>query len=39
MSKTIHAIFENGVFRPVEPVGLPERTAVEFELRVDRASD
>jgi predicted DNA-binding antitoxin AbrB/MazE fold protein len=31
MSKTIHAIFENGVFRPVEPVALPERTAVEFE--------
>lgn len=34
MSKTIHAIFENGVFRPVEPVGLPDRTAVEFEPRV-----
>ena len=31
---TIHAIYENGVFRPVEPVELPEHTAVEFEPRV-----
>ncbi len=34
MPKTIHAIYENGVFRPVEPVELPEHTAVEFEPRV-----
>ncbi|MDY0166746.1 MAG: antitoxin family protein [Thermoguttaceae bacterium] len=34
MSKTIHAIYENGVFRPVEPVDLPDRTAVQFEPRV-----
>jgi predicted DNA-binding antitoxin AbrB/MazE fold protein len=34
MSKTIHAIYENGVFRPVEPVDLPEHTAVEFEPRI-----
>lgn len=26
---TIRAIYENGVFRPVEPVDLPEHTAVE----------
>jgi predicted DNA-binding antitoxin AbrB/MazE fold protein len=26
---TIRAIYENGVFRPVEPVNLPEHTAVE----------
>jgi len=31
---TIHAIFENGVFRPVEPVSLPEHSQVEFEPRV-----
>ena len=31
---TIHAIFEGGVFRPVEPVDLPEHSRVEFEPRV-----
>lgn len=35
----IHAIFEDGVFRPVEPVGLPEGTQVEFEPRLVRAGD
>jgi predicted DNA-binding antitoxin AbrB/MazE fold protein len=34
MSSTVHAIYENGVFRPVGPVDLPERTPVEFEPRV-----
>jgi predicted DNA-binding antitoxin AbrB/MazE fold protein len=34
MSKTIHAIYENGVFRPTEPVDLPDQTAVEFEPRI-----
>jgi predicted DNA-binding antitoxin AbrB/MazE fold protein len=34
MPKTIHAIYPNGVFRPVEPVDLPEQTPVEFEVRV-----
>lgn len=34
MMKTVHAIYENGVFRPVEPVDLPEQTPVEFEPRV-----
>ena len=33
MSSTVHAIFENGVFRPVEPVDLPDNTPVEFEPR------
>ena len=32
--KTVHAIFENGVFRPTEPVELPEGSSVEFEPRV-----
>jgi predicted DNA-binding antitoxin AbrB/MazE fold protein len=30
---TIRAVFENGVFRPVEPVNLPERCEVEVEVR------
>jgi len=33
MNTTIHAIYENGVFRPVEPVSLPECTSVEIEVR------
>ena len=33
MSKTVHAIFENGVFRPTAPVDLPESCEVEFEPR------
>jgi predicted DNA-binding antitoxin AbrB/MazE fold protein len=31
--KTIHAVYESGVFRPLEAVALPERTEVEFEPR------
>jgi predicted DNA-binding antitoxin AbrB/MazE fold protein len=34
MSNVIQAIYEQGVFRPIEPVNLPERTRVEFEPRV-----
>jgi len=29
--KTIHAIYEKGVFRPTEPVDLPEGAAVVVE--------
>jgi predicted DNA-binding antitoxin AbrB/MazE fold protein len=29
----IHAVYENGVFRPREPVDLPESSEVEVELR------
>lgn len=32
--KTIHAVYEQGVFRPLEAVELPERTEVEFEPKV-----
>jgi hypothetical protein len=32
--KTIHATYENGVFRPKEPVELPESCEVEFEPRI-----
>jgi predicted DNA-binding antitoxin AbrB/MazE fold protein len=31
--KSVHAVYENGVFRPTEPVDLPEHCAVEFEPR------
>jgi predicted DNA-binding antitoxin AbrB/MazE fold protein len=34
---TIHAIFEGGVFRPTQPVDLPENTEVEFEPRLVEA--
>ena len=34
MTTTVHAIFENGVFRPVEPISLPESTSVELEVRM-----
>jgi predicted DNA-binding antitoxin AbrB/MazE fold protein len=31
---TVHAIFHDGVFRPKEPVSLPDMCEVEFEPRV-----
>lgn len=30
----IHAVYESGVFRPLEAVELPDRTEVEFEPRL-----
>jgi predicted DNA-binding antitoxin AbrB/MazE fold protein len=35
---TITAVFENGVFRPLQPVQLPEHTRVEFEPKVQTAA-
>lgn len=35
---TVHAVFENGVFRPTTPVELPEHSAVTFEPRMTPAS-
>lgn len=32
--KPVHAIYEGGVFRPTEPVALPDPCHVEFEPRV-----
>lgn len=29
----IHAVYQDGVFRPTEPVDLPEASEVEVELR------
>lgn len=31
--KEIRAIYENGVFKPLQPVDLPDRTTVKFDLR------
>ena len=36
---TIRAIYENGVFRPTEPVDLPEHSEVEVRLPVPRSED
>ncbi len=33
MTSTVHAIFENGVFRPTEKVDLPDHCEVEVEIR------
>ncbi len=38
MVKTVHAVFESGVFRPLEGVDLPERCEVEFEPRPVQSS-
>lgn len=32
--KLVHAIYENGVFRPTEPVELPEACNVVFEPQI-----
>jgi len=32
--KTIHAVYENGMFRPLEPVDLADQSEVEFEPKV-----
>jgi predicted DNA-binding antitoxin AbrB/MazE fold protein len=31
---TIHAVYQDGVFRPVTPIDLPDRCEVEFEPRI-----
>jgi predicted DNA-binding antitoxin AbrB/MazE fold protein len=32
MTKTIHAVYENGMFRPTEKVDLPDPCEVEVEV-------
>lgn len=34
MIQKIHAIYEDGVFKPTEPVNLPDNSEVEFEIMV-----
>ena len=36
---TVHAVFENGVFRPSDPVALPEGCEVEFDPRIVVGAD
>ncbi len=33
MTTAFNAIYENGVFRPVQPVDIPDRSEVEVEIR------
>jgi predicted DNA-binding antitoxin AbrB/MazE fold protein len=33
MTMTIHAIYENGVLRPIETLNLPDQCEVEVEVR------
>ncbi|MGO8746443.1 MAG: antitoxin AF2212-like protein [Thermoguttaceae bacterium] len=33
MITTVHAIYENGVLRPTQPIELPERCEVEVQVR------
>ena len=35
----IHAVYESGVFRPLEAVELPDRTEVEFEPRLTASTE
>ena len=35
MTKVIHAIFENGVFRPVEKINFPEHQEVKLIIQED----
>lgn len=35
---TIDAIFEGGVFRPIEPVILPDKVRVKLELHVENGA-
>jgi predicted DNA-binding antitoxin AbrB/MazE fold protein len=38
MSIIIQAIYENGVFRPIERVEIPEKAKVELEVRIGQES-
>ena len=35
MTRAIHAVFENGVFRPLEKINLPEHQEVEIIINGD----
>ena len=38
MSQTVEAIYEGGVFKPIEPIELPERQAVRLSIEVASSS-
>ncbi len=33
MSQNIHAIYENGILRPLQPLDFPENSIVEIDVR------
>jgi predicted DNA-binding antitoxin AbrB/MazE fold protein len=37
MTKTIHAVYQGGVFKPSEPVSIADGTSVELTVRADAA--
>ena len=39
MNKRIHAVFEDGVFKPTEPVDLPDHSKVEFDIKIVNKSE
>ncbi len=39
MDKNLKAIYENGVFRPLEPVALPEHQTVTLAVREDASAN
>ncbi|TVR62293.1 MAG: DUF104 domain-containing protein [Candidatus Competibacteraceae bacterium] len=36
--QTLHAIYENGIFRPIEPVHLPDTCEVEIKVQSRRTA-
>ncbi|MBX9787618.1 MAG: antitoxin family protein [Pirellulales bacterium] len=38
MSDEFDAIYEQGVFRPLEPVSLPDKSLVHLQVRVESAA-
>jgi predicted DNA-binding antitoxin AbrB/MazE fold protein len=36
---SVDAVYQNGVFKPLRPVGLPENQHVQLDIRVAPASD
>ena len=39
MSKTIQAVYDNGVFRPLEPVELPDQARISITLNEEDDDD
>jgi predicted DNA-binding antitoxin AbrB/MazE fold protein len=39
MNRTVEAIFEGGVFKPLEPIELPERQAVRLSFELAASSE
>lgn len=39
MTRTIEAIYENGLFRPLQSVDLPEKSVIELDLHLPENGD